>query len=717
MMHLFNGYRFFNGNGARAWALLLSVLLCASSASSVEAGTCAGGNPPIGSCSLKERDYPGEFPYAMTVIPTESALVVSDLFSGQFFKLNTLDIEMPAAPEALLCPVGPATYTGVAWLPTEQKLAWLVEGGTGPRLVISNSSGVFESEMALTAPAADSFLSGLTYKQDTQTLWTGDIINDTYHELTLTGMFTGQSFNSPGQTAFGGEVYGLGLTSIPSDPAGIVFQLEVTTGAPSDLRTARVERVVPTTGNEFGLFYDLNAANDLGGWITGIAWAPLGSSGIPSTYLADLTENKIVELPSPYLINRSVTNLTCVASPNNDVTLNWSNNGIYNTISILRDGVTIASIAATETSFTDFDVDGGSYVYEVDPILGVDNLPAGRCEVVVGFGRFLNSAPLADAFGVTVIESTNQVLVAELDGGMAHLFTKDLVDTNLDVPSPFAPPMQTAGVAWNSSDSTLLWTNGAGQIQRTDLTGGLIGGMVDLSPMPLEPTGDISYSALNNTFFGVSLSGLEVFEFQVDGTVVDSCTYPLIEGELASYSQGIAVVDDPTSVILDVPLGPLSSLKADRVRRLLDCNDSGLEYAITPSTLSGAIAGIAWTPAGSNGLVSEYMVGFDTGTIYEVSLDLSSVGDDFQRGDSNGDGVRDISDATSILVRLFVTGETFPCIDGADANDDGTVDIADATTLLTFLFIGGGPALPGPFDCGEDTTVDSNSCESYPVCP
>ncbi len=65
-------------------------------------------------------------------------------------------------------------------------------------------------------------------------------------------------------------------------------------------------------------------------------------------------------------------------------------------------------------------------------------------------------------------------------------------------------------------------------------------------------------------------------------------------------------------------------------------------------------------------------------------------------GDSNGDGLTDISDAVSILRRLFVDPSMpLPC-EGAideggnlhvlDINDDARVDVSDAITLLEYLF-------------------------------
>ena len=683
-----------------------------------QADICLEADPAFGSCAQMFRLYPGEFPYAMTVSGTENRLVVADLFSGQFFKFEVSDITLPTIPVPIPSPVGPATYTGLAWHSVEDRLYWLVEGDLGPRLVISSLGGALISDTMIMGAPAGGFLSGLTYKPDSDTFWTADIVGDQILELDAMGVLTGNSFASPGLTQFGGEAYGLCLTAVLESEFLDTYQLDVATGSPNNLRTARVERM-NDDGSRFGVFYGLDQTTELEGWITGMAWAEVGSTGAPTTFFADLTAGQIVEIPTPFLNASSVLDVTCVADAANDVVLSWNNTIPYTSITIRRDGTVLASLPGGDTTYTDLDVEGGAHVYEVQPfVTSGAELPAGSCEVTVGFGRFLNAAPHvgSEPFGITVIESSNQVLVADLSSGQAHLYAKDLTSAGTMIASPFGTTELTSGVAWNSTDDTLLWHNGAGMIQKTDLLGAPIGAAAMLTPPPLEPTGDISYSPATNTYYGVSVSGGFYFEFQEDGMVLSTCDFPLVNGLPGSFGQGVAVVGDGTSVILDAPIGPANGVAVDRVRRLLDCTDTGLEYATEASTLSGALAGIAWTPSGSAGIVSEYLVGFDTGSIYELSLDLSSAGSDFQRGDVNVDGVRDISDATTILLNLFGSGSGFACIDGADANDDGSVDVADAVALLTYLFQGG-LAIAEPFDCGEDPTMDSASCDSYPICP
>ena len=89
----------------------------------------------------------------------------------------------------------------------------------------------------------------------------------------------------------------------------------------------------------------------------------------------------------------------------------------------------------------------------------------------------------------------------------------------------------------------------------------------------------------------------------------------------------------------------------------------------------------------------------------------------FVRGDANGDGATDISDAVGILTVLFSSGAT-DCADALDGNDDGTVNIADAIYVLGYLFAGGSEP-PRPFPVkGEDKTDDDElSCRRLPEEP
>jgi hypothetical protein len=90
----------------------------------------------------------------------------------------------------------------------------------------------------------------------------------------------------------------------------------------------------------------------------------------------------------------------------------------------------------------------------------------------------------------------------------------------------------------------------------------------------------------------------------------------------------------------------------------------------------------------------------------------------FRRGDADGDGVVNITDAVLTLGFLFLGSRTPSCIDAADADDDGKVELTDAVYVLSFLFLAGRP-FPPPASpaCGVDPTADALGCQQPVDCP
>ncbi len=88
----------------------------------------------------------------------------------------------------------------------------------------------------------------------------------------------------------------------------------------------------------------------------------------------------------------------------------------------------------------------------------------------------------------------------------------------------------------------------------------------------------------------------------------------------------------------------------------------------------------------------------------------------FRRGNVNGDGRTNITDAIVVVEALFHGESGIPCLDAADANDDGRVDISDAVAVLQFLFLGTGDLpVPGRL-CGIDPTADALGCGGQAAC-
>jgi hypothetical protein len=73
--------------------------------------------------------------------------------------------------------------------------------------------------------------------------------------------------------------------------------------------------------------------------------------------------------------------------------------------------------------------------------------------------------------------------------------------------------------------------------------------------------------------------------------------------------------------------------------------------------------------------------------------------DGFIRGDSNGDGLLDLSDPIHVIDYLFLDG-SMRCLDAADFDGSSGLDLTDCVAALTYLFLDGPPP-PEPFPaCG-----------------
>jgi len=79
------------------------------------------------------------------------------------------------------------------------------------------------------------------------------------------------------------------------------------------------------------------------------------------------------------------------------------------------------------------------------------------------------------------------------------------------------------------------------------------------------------------------------------------------------------------------------------------------------------------------------------------------------RGDTDGDGMMNLTDAVGLLGFLFLGDEPPYCEPVADANVDGRLDLADAVYILSFLFLGG--LAPEPLDDAEIRQCENDAPE------
>ncbi len=87
----------------------------------------------------------------------------------------------------------------------------------------------------------------------------------------------------------------------------------------------------------------------------------------------------------------------------------------------------------------------------------------------------------------------------------------------------------------------------------------------------------------------------------------------------------------------------------------------------------------------------------------------------FRRGDADGNGQVNLTDAIFTLNALFKGGPQWPCQDAGDADDNGVLNLTDAVFTLNYLFRGSGlpPPPPGPTNPDPDPTADILTCVSY----
>jgi hypothetical protein len=89
-----------------------------------------------------------------------------------------------------------------------------------------------------------------------------------------------------------------------------------------------------------------------------------------------------------------------------------------------------------------------------------------------------------------------------------------------------------------------------------------------------------------------------------------------------------------------------------------------------------------------------------SGYSQRCEVEVACSGPRFLRGECNGDGKVDISDAVCALDWLFLGRDDPDCLAALDSNGDAATDLSDAVWLLGFLFLGGPPPV-APFpECG-----------------
>ncbi|MBI4607072.1 MAG: hypothetical protein HY721_34340 [Planctomycetes bacterium] len=408
------------------------------------------------------------------------------------------------------------------------------------------------------------------------------------------------------------------------------------------------------------------------------------------------------------------------------VILRWWNPIRYAKLVVLRDGTELARLAGDATGYRDVNPPSGLHVYGVYGI--VDDGRRSRavtCEVEVGPRpvppvenlQCLVTQPTAANARASVIlvwenaAAYDKILVIR-DGVVIFEDTGEL-RKYLDIGVPPGVHVYCIVAVLDGRRSTptccqvviegpparnlLYFTPGAIEPVPVDL------GVPPPIPEPIPPLPGNRITCLANNpdpvhgwSFGVGND--PQFIVPRDANIRGTATQAFHGGRGPDFLH-IDLLDDGRGVVMAVvidvgasPVDPPETLPPGRGHRLLN-----IVYAAGPHGVPGEAYPVRYTNTlGSPPVQVLFVVkGFE---VVPATLPgwVSLPGPRFLRGDSNGDGHADLSDAKHTLDWLFLGGKKPGCMEAANANGSAQVNIADPIYLLQFLF-SGGPAPPFPF--------------------
>ena len=267
---------------------------------------------------------------------------------------------------------------------------------------------------------------------------------------------------------------------------------------------------------------------------------------------------------------------------------------------------------------------------------------------------FVNPPDAVFYEGVTTLANGN-LLVADGGRGTLTEFTPGLEKVSAPLGITHVSSFPNGIVMVEETDSLFITDDGALQVFEIDIEGTLLGQFptTDIEPSLLEPEG-ISFEPVSGHLLTVDDDQGRLYEFTTDGELVR-----------------------------DVDLEALTGFS----------DPEGLSYHAPTQTL---------------------FVAFDSDRQVAV-FRFSPIAERILRGDCNGDGTVNMTDAISTFESLFLGTFEITCNDACDSNDDGAVDIADGIATLGVLFLGNGIIPPpGINQCGIDPTDDEAGCATPP---
>lgn len=558
----------------------------------------------------------GGAPLGITIDGSDQ-VIVNDLFSGAA-QIYDLDLVLIAP---LVTPVT-QTATGVAYNPTSDTIFWVDADGAGATnnlLVETDLAGALLSSVPLSPSAglATALPAGIAYSTATNTIWVNDILNDVYYQVNLDGTLAGGQFLNPDDVPPGTGAFGNGISHVEG---GTYFDLPA--GTVAEGQVSRMYRIdsVATVFDEASLLTVPDT------FINGNVWSPNGSTLLEANYIVGNATNQIFEVemtlggtPCPYL---QVSGFSC-DQVGADVVLDWTNNAAYDEIRVLRDGTQVGTLAGSATTFTDTAPPSGvTSVYELETELSMDTCGGGVCTIqILAPGQAIADYPGAAAFGITVVESTDTVVVSDLNDGTAYLFDRDLSPLGGLALAGVAVGEQVTGITWEPVSDTLFFLNTTtATLVQMDLGGTLVATFPVASPaggalggMSMNCAGDalVINDIGTDIYFEVDLAGIAT-----GVTFNNPANFPIGTG---AFGNGLTV--NAAGDGYDLPIGDIAAAQVNEITRV-DC--VGTEIGCAEPVGTGTfvaddfVNGIANTSGGPGGAAGEfrYVVGNATGRIF-----------------------------------------------------------------------------------------------------
>ena len=183
-----------------------------------------------------------------------------------------------------------------------------------------------------------------------------------------------------------------------------------------------------------------------------------------------------------------------------------------------------------------------------------------------------------------------------------------------------------------------------------------------------------------------------------------------LPADLAAY----LFLDRPVQEFVDLDQsGRVGDAAGEGINLFFTTDDEGLRAEIDSGILSiGILNNTANTPRA--GLYAIGAIG--RGRLAERPEPGPGPGPEpvFRRGDVDGNGKLEITDAILNLDFQFIGNYVPRCKDAHDFDDNGRIEITDSIANLQHQFVGGqGPAPPGMKSCGKDPSDDTLPCENY----